>query len=121
MANSNRRTPTGELQPLPIPERPWSSISMEFIEKLPESDGYDSILVVVDRFTKMGIFIPTVTPITTQNLADLFVRHVFSKHGIPSDIVSDRGSKFTPHYWTALSQALKIKQNLSTAYHPLFN
>jgi transposase InsO family protein len=122
MTCSRSKTPRhkkyGTLLPLPIPERPWSSISMDFIEKLPESDGYDSILVVVDRLTKMAIFIPTDTTITAQELADLFVRHIFSKHGIPADIVSDRGSKFTSHFWTALSQALKIQQALSTAYHP---
>ena len=91
---------------------------MDFIKKLPESDGYDSILVVIDRLTKMAIFIPTDTTITAQDLADLFIRHIFSKHGCPVDIVSDRGSKFTSHFWTALSQALKIQQSLSTAYHP---
>ncbi|KAI5474168.1 hypothetical protein MNV49_007998, partial [Pseudohyphozyma bogoriensis] len=107
----------GLLQPLPIPEHPWASISMDFIEKLPESDGYDSILVV-DRLTKMAVFIPTDTTITAQELADIFIRHVFSKHGLPADIISDRGNKFTSQFWTALSQALKIQQNLSTAYHP---
>jgi transposase InsO family protein len=66
----------------------------------------------------MAIFIPTDTTITAQELADLFVRHVFSKHGIPNDIVSDRGSKFTSTFWIALSNALKIKQSMSTAYHP---
>ncbi len=117
-SKSLRHKKYGLLQPLPIPERPWASISMDFIEQLPESDGYDSILVVVDRLTKMALFIPTDTTTTAQDLADLFVRHVFSKHGVPNDIVSDRGSKFTSIFWTALSNALKIQQKLSTAYHP---
>jgi transposase InsO family protein len=91
---------------------------MDFIEKLPTSDSHDSILVVVDRLTKLAIFIPTTTSLSARGLADLFVRHVFSKHGVPVDIVSDRGTKFTSAFWTSLSAALGIKQNLSTAYHP---
>jgi hypothetical protein len=90
---------------------------MDFIEKLPTSDGYDSILVVVDRLTKLAIFVPTTTSLSARGLADLFVRHVFSKHGVPVDIVSDRGTKFTSAFWSSLSAALGIKQNLSTAYH----
>ena len=108
----------GLLQPLPIPERPWSSISMDSVEPLPNSNGYNSILVVVDRLTKMALFIPTTTKITAQDLADIFIANVFSKHGTPHDIVSDRGSKFTSDFWTAFSQAVKIRQNLSTAFHP---
>jgi hypothetical protein len=91
---------------------------MDFIEKLPTSDGHDSILVVVDRLTKLAIFVPTTTSLSARGLADLFVRHVFSKHGVPADIVSDRGTKFTSAFWSSLSAALGIKQNLSTAYHP---
>ena len=108
----------GELQPLPIPDRPWSSLSMDFIDQLPPSHGFDAILVVVCRLTKMALFIPTTTTITSEELARVYLRHVFSKHGVPSDIVSDRGSKFTSTFWKSLSEALGITQNLSTAYHP---
>ena len=108
----------GKLQPLPIPERPWSSISMDFIDQLPSSNGFDAILVVVDRLTKMGLFIPTTTAVTSEGLARLYVQYVFSKHGVPSDIVSDRGNKFTSAFWKHLNESLGIQQNLSTAYHP---
>lgn len=91
---------------------------MDHIEALPDSRGHSAILVVVDRFTKMAIFIPTQTKSNTAELAQLFVRHVFSKHGVPSDIVSDRGSRFVSYFWSELCSALNIKQNLSTAYHP---
>lgn len=117
-AKPTRHQPYGLLQPLPIPERPWSSLSMDFIDQLPESKGFDSILVVVDRLTKMAIFIPTYTTINSEQLAVLFIHHVFSKHGLPIDIVSDRGSKFTSKFWRALNTALGIKQKLSTAFHP---
>ncbi|MCU1415826.1 MAG: hypothetical protein JWN80_3166, partial [Microbacteriaceae bacterium] len=115
---TQRHKKYGLLHPLPIPVRPWSSISMDFIEPLPKSGDCDSILVVVDRLTKMGLFIPTTTKLKAEGLAELFIRHVFSKHGVPADIVSDRGSKFTSSFWRSLSEALGIEQSLSTAFHP---
>ena len=115
--SSNHRK-FGLLQPLPIPPLPWHSLSMDFISQLPMSNGYDSILVVVDRFSKMSLFLRTKTTCTSADLADLFVEHVFSKHGLPDNIVSDRGSLFVSSFWTSLCQHLKIKRNLSTAYHP---
>ena len=117
-AKSPRHKPYGPLRFLPIPERPWSSISMDFIEGLPLSEGFDSILVIVDRLTKMALFIPTHKTLTTPQLARLFIEHVFSKHGTPQDIVSDRGRHFISRFWATLCNALHIQSNLSTAYHP---
>ena len=117
-AKTSRHKPYGLLKQLPIPERPWSSISMDFIEQLPSSDGYTAILVVVDRLSKMALFIPTTDDIDAPGLAKLFLLHVFSKHGVPLDIVSDRGSEFTSRFWRALSKLLQFKLNFSTAYHP---
>src|SRR6266481_6209144 len=74
------------LKQLPIPEKLWNSISMDFIEKLPESSGYTSILVVVDRLSKQLLFIPTYDTITSQQLAQLFVLHIFSKHSVLSHV-----------------------------------
>ena len=91
---------------------------MDFIEGLPPSDGHDSILVVVDRLTKMSIFIPTHKTLTSPQLARLFIQHVFAKHGVPIDIVSDRGRHFISRFWADLCSALGIQSNLSTAYHP---
>ncbi|KNZ43912.1 putative retrotransposon nucleocapsid protein, partial [Puccinia sorghi] len=82
----------GLLQPLPIPPLPWNSLSMDFISQLPLSNGYDTILVVVDCFSKMSLFIRTKTTCTSLELADLFIEHVFSKHGLPENIVSNCGS-----------------------------
>jgi transposase InsO family protein len=113
-----RQKPYGQLQPLPISKRPWSSLSMDFIDQLPKSGGFDSILVVVCRFTKMSIFIPTRITATSRDLADAFLHHVFSKHGLPDDIVSDRGSKFVSKFWKALCDRLSIERKVSTAYHP---
>ena len=84
-----RHRPYGLLKQLPIPEQPWNPISIDFIEKLPSSSSFDTILVIVDRLTKQSIFIPTVVTINAQLLAKLFVLHVFSKHGVPSHVTSD--------------------------------
>jgi hypothetical protein len=117
-AKSIHHKPFGPLRFLPIGERPWDSISMDFIEGLPLSDGHDMILVIVDRLTKMALFIPTFSDIDAGEVAMLFLRYVFAKHGTPSDIISDRGKHFTSRFWTSLCELLGIKGNLSTAYHP---
>src|SRR5467141_1245901 len=98
--------PYGLLKQLPIPEKPWNSILMDFIEKLPQSSSYTSILVIVDRLSKQSLFIPTHDTITSQQLAQLFVLHVFSKHGVPSHITSDRGTEFVSHFFRSLGTAL---------------
>jgi RNase H-like domain found in reverse transcriptase/Reverse transcriptase (RNA-dependent DNA polymerase)/Integrase zinc binding domain/Integrase core domain/Chromo (CHRromatin Organisation MOdifier) domain/Retroviral aspartyl protease len=113
-----RQAPYGYLKSLPIPERPWSSISMDFIEELPASGGFDSILVVVDRLTKMAHFLPCQKSMSAEQLAKLYVEHIFRLHGTPLDIVSDRGTKFTSRFWRAFTSRLNIASNFSTAYHP---
>ncbi|MBW0583190.1 hypothetical protein O181_122905 [Austropuccinia psidii MF-1] len=105
------------LKPLPIPNGPWICLSMDLITQLPLSNSFDSILVIVDRFSKMVIFIPTMSSITSLDLAHLFIKNIFSKHGLPSSIVSDRGSLFVSSFWTNLCHKLKIARYLSTAYH----
>ena len=115
---ARRHKPYGPLRFLPIAERPWSSLSMDFIEGLPEASGFDTILVVVDRLTKMALFIPTRKSVDTKELARLFIDRVFAKHGAPHDIVSDRGRHFVSKLWNEICTALRIKSNLSTAYHP---
>lgn len=110
--------PYGTLQQLPIPPRPWESISMDFIEPLPTSDGSDSILVVVDRFSKQAVFIPTVVTCTSEQLAQLFVIHVFSKHGVPSHVTCDRGSEFVSRFFRSLGEALDMRIHFTSGYHP---
>ena len=95
----SRHHPYGLLQPLPIPEHPWHSISMDFIEQLPASNGFTAILVVIDCLTKESVFIPTTDSTTAVDVADAFVTHVFVKHGIPLHMSSDCGSEFTSHFF----------------------
>ncbi|SGZ26524.1 BQ5605_C024g09932 [Microbotryum silenes-dioicae] len=108
----------GHLQPLPIPSKPWSSLSMDHIVDLPPSSGFDCVLVVVDRLTKEAHFIPTHKTDSSRDLARTFLTHVFKLHGLPTDIVSDRGATFTSNWWSEFLAMLKIKPNLSTAFHP---
>jgi transposase InsO family protein len=91
---------------------------MDYIEELPPSDGYDAILVIVNHLTKQAIFIPAKITDTSVELARSFILHVFSKHGLPVTIVSDRGKLFVSKFWRPLCKALDIDSNLSTAYHP---
>jgi len=72
---------------------------MDFIEKLPSSSGFDTILVIVDQLTKQAIFIAVHDIITSVDLAHLFVLHVFSKHSVPSHVTSDRGSEFVLNFF----------------------
>jgi len=91
---------------------------MDFIVELPPSQGYDTIHVCVDRFTKMAHFCPTTTKISAEGTADLYLRHVFKNHGLPRDIVSDRGPQFVSKFTRALLDLCDIKGNRSTAFHP---
>ncbi|SPC67056.1 uncharacterized protein UHOD_11464 [Ustilago sp. UG-2017b] len=113
-----RHKPYGHLKSLPVPPHPWSSVSMDLIEQLPPSSDFTAILVVVDRLTKMAIFVPTTNELDAPELAKLFLHHVYSKHGLPTSIVSDRGSEFTSHFWRSLSTLLGIENHFSSAYHP---
>ena len=108
----------GRLQPLPIPEGAWRSVSMDFIVQLPLSNGYDAIYVCVDRFTKMAHFCPTNSTITAEGTAALYLEHVFKNHGLPDDIVSDRGTQFVSKFTRRLLELLEVTGNRSTAYHP---
>ena len=114
-----RHQPYRFLKQLPVPKKPWNSILLDFIEKLlPSSSGYTAILVIVDRMTKQGLFIPTHDTITSQQLAQLFVLHVFSKHGILSHITSYRGPEFVSHFFRSLGIALDMKLHFTSRYHP---
>lgn len=115
---SSHQALLGHLKPLAIPHRPWSSISMDFIVSLPESSGFNCIWVVVDRLTKMCHFIPCQDTITAKELAQLFMIKIFKHHGLPDDIISDRGAIFNSKFWKQILSMLEIKPNMSTGFHP---
>ena len=110
--------PYGLLKQLPILEKPWNSISMDFIEQLPLSSGFTAILVIVDRLSKQSIFIPTHDTITSLELAKLFLLHVFSKHGVPAHVTSNWGTEFVSHFFRSLRKALNMCLHFTSSYHP---
>ena len=91
---SNEALP-GKLKPLNTPPGPWKEISADIIMDLPESEGFDSILVVVDRFSKEVEFVPCTKSVSALDTTKLYLRHVWKHHGLPTGIVSDRGPQFT--------------------------
>ena len=117
-AKPSRLAKAGLLVPPQEAEGPWSSISVDFIVELPESQGYNAIMVVVDRFTKFSHFIPCDTHVTGPETVQLFIDNVFSLHGLPKEIISDRGPQFTSKFYDGLLRNLGIQPCRSTAYHP---
>lgn len=111
--------PTREpIHPTEIPNRPFETITMDFITDLPISDGFDSILVVTDRHTKTVIFEPCLKTINADKTADLLLKKVFRRYGIPSKIICDRGPQFASQVMRTILQGLGIQLALSSAYHP---
>lgn len=116
---ATNQKPAGLLNPLPIPSEPWESVGMDFITGLPRTkSGHDAILVFVDRLTKMVHLAPTVTTIDSLGTARLYVDYVWKHHGVPLDVVSDRGSVFTGTFFTELLRLIGTKHKKSSAYHP---
>ena len=118
VCKSSNLAPSGLLQPLPIPQQIFEDISMDFIEALPKSEGYDTIWVIVDRLSKYCHFIPLKHPFDAQLLAKVFVREYVRLHGIPNSIVSDRGRIFMGAFWRELHRLQGTKLNFTSAYHP---
>jgi len=103
--------------PNTIPEKPWSHISADFITKLPLAQGYDAILVVCDRFSKIAHFIATTEKTSAERLTKLFRDQVWKLHGLPESIVSDRGVQFVTGIMKELNNLLGIQTKLLMAYH----
>jgi hypothetical protein len=117
-----RHAPYGLLRSLNVPDTPWADITLDFIMELPPSeyDGkvYDTILVVVDKLTKMAHYIPTVSTLSSTGLTFILLREVIRLHGVPSSITSDRGKQMDSKYYKTFIDLLGSIVRLSTAFHP---
>jgi hypothetical protein len=96
--NERIKTP-GLLKPLPMPTQARETVSLDFIERLPQSDKYNAILVVVDKFTKYGHFLAIKHPFIALQIAQLYMNQVYKLHGLPKTIILDRDRVFTSAVW----------------------
>jgi hypothetical protein len=103
-----RHASFGVLRLLPVPEKPWEDISMDFVTGLPECEGYDAIWVVVDRLSKMRHFVPCKTTVDARGLVEMFLKEVVRLHGLPRTIISDRGPQFAAVFWRRLCERLGV-------------
>jgi len=121
---AKRQRQAGKMQAPDMPSKPFESISMDFITDLsPSKDPvtnvvYDSVFVIVDRYTKFARYIPTLKTATAEDVAWMFQEYWFRDCGLPANIISDRDTKFTGKFWSKLCYNLRITRALSTAFHP---
>lgn len=116
-AENPRDRKPGLLQPLPVPDRPWQHISMDFRSFPKDRNGFDAALVFVDRLSKRPISVPCHKGTTAEQMARLFIEHVYRQRGPPDSVVSDWGPQFVSTFWKAFCQILGIKLKLSTPHH----
>ncbi|KAI2646997.1 Transposon Ty3-I Gag-Pol polyprotein [Labeo rohita] len=120
-SKSSNSPPAGLLRPLPIPSHPWSHIALDFVSGLPSSAGNTVILTIIDRFSKAAHFIPLPKLPSAKETALTVFDHVFKIHGLPSDIVSDRGPQFISQFWREFCRQIGATVSLSSGFHPQTN
>ncbi|KAJ9558505.1 hypothetical protein OSB04_013119 [Centaurea solstitialis] len=116
---AEHQKPHGKLQPLEIPVRKWENITMDLITKLSRTPRkFDAIWVIVDRLTKSAHFLAIRESYTSEQLAELYVKEVVRRHGVPVSIISDRDTRFTSRFWERFHADMDTRLHFSTAYHP---
>ena len=117
--NKPRTTLPGGLgMPIPVARIPWEEMQLDFVTGFQESEGFNAIAVFVDRFSKMIIVAPCTKEITAPEVANLFIKYIYSRFGLPKIIISDRDVRFTANFWQQIFKCLGTKLNMSTAFHP---
>src|SRR5258707_10158563 len=111
----------GKLIPNKVPDQHWQVISVDMIRELPDSKGYNAILMVVDRLSKRIHAFPTVTSLDSAGVAQLFLEHVWHHHRLPEEVISDHGPAFMSNFLRKLAALLGVKLTPSTSYHPQTN
>ena len=113
------KRPYGLLQPLPIPDTRWHTVTMDFVFDLPmSSEKNDGIMVIVDKLTKYVCLAPVQKSSTSEDIARAFIKHVYQHHGLPKNIISDRDVRFTSQFWRNMCTRMRIEPRFSTAFHP---
>src|SRR5258708_15776671 len=107
----------GKLVPNRVPDQHWQVISIDMIGELPDSKGYNAVLVVVDCLSKWIHTIPTVTSLDSAGVAQLFLKHVWHHHGLPEEVISDHRPTFVSNFSHELTALLGVKLTPSTSYH----
>ncbi len=114
-SHSPRDKAPGLLRPLPVPDRPWQHVTMDFNSFSRDKHGFDVIYVVIDRLSKQGISIPCFHTTTAEDMARLYITYVYRYVGPLVSIVSDRGPQFISAFWTEFCRILRVQLKLSTA------
>jgi hypothetical protein len=112
--------PIGLLQPIPLPDRRWQQITIDFITGITTATNYayDMIMVVVDRLSKYAHFIPCYTTCSAKDIAWYYYNNIVRLHGVPEAIISDRDVRFNNEFWKSLCQQLGTEIRLTSAFHP---
>uniref|UniRef100_A0A3B4TPF0 Gypsy retrotransposon integrase-like protein 1 n=1 Tax=Seriola dumerili TaxID=41447 RepID=A0A3B4TPF0_SERDU len=118
---TSRQRLHGLLRPLPVPRRPWSHLSLDFVTGFPPSKGNTVILTIIDRFSKMAHFVPLAKLPSAKETAEAMLSHVFRLHGLPQDVVSDRGPQFVSRFWKEFCRLIGATSSLSSGFHPQSN
>jgi hypothetical protein len=108
-AKTDNRRPSGLLHTLPVPDRPWQSVGIDFVGPLPKSNNYDYLLVVIDRFMSQTHLVSMTTKVTARETMWLYLKEIIHLHGVPESIVLDRDSKFTSIFWKELQRLMGTK------------
>jgi len=117
-SKSPRHAKYGLLQPQEVPYAAWTCIATDFITQQAESQGMTQIMVVIDWFTKIAHFICPYENATAKDVADTFLWEGWKLHGLPTEIITNIDAKFCSQFWESLCKILRVKQRMSTAYHP---
>ena len=117
-ADAPRDCTPGYLYPLPIPDHPWQHITMDYKSMPADKNGYNMIFVVINWLSKQAISTPCHSTVTAQDMATMFISHIYQYYGAPQTIVSNQGPQFVSQFWKEFCRILGIQLKLLTAFHP---
>ena len=107
------------MQPLPIPEKAWQTVTFDFIVKLPKTErGNDSICVFVDKLTKMVHFVACREDLSAKDFAELYIDQIWRLHGLSKEFITDRDSRFTSAFWKGVTELIGTRHVMSSSFHP---